>query len=111
MHGDAVAAAMDTVRRELLEMSNDDGLPLNTRAAYRDASRAIYTALSPHDDAYLPTFGEPVSGWFRWFAWRPVDTVDRGWRWLVVVHRRRIHKHQYLSGGMDWWFQHAVKVS
>lgn len=28
-----------------------------------------------------------------WFAWRPVDTEDRGWRWLTYVWRRR----QYLD--------------
>ena len=26
---------------------------------------------------------------FRWFAWRPVRTQDRGWRWLRKVWRRR----------------------
>jgi len=26
----------------------------------------------------------------RWFAWRPVDTEDRGWRWLRLVWRRRV---------------------
>lgn len=59
---------------------------------------------------YEPAFGEPVSGWFRWFAWRPVETVDRGWRWLCPVWRRRVQKHDYLSGGPDFWFQHAVDV-
>lgn len=62
-------------------------------------------------DEYASMFGEPVSGWFRWFAWRPVETVDRGWRWLRPVWRRRVHKHSYLTGGTDWWFQHAVRVN
>lgn len=26
---------------------------------------------------------------FRWFAWHPVKTTDRGWRWLRLVYRRR----------------------
>ena len=26
---------------------------------------------------------------FRWFAWHPVWTEDRGWRWLRFVWRRR----------------------
>lgn len=26
---------------------------------------------------------------YRWFAWHPVWTDDRGWRWLRVVWRRR----------------------
>lgn len=32
-----------------------------------------------------PLFGTPVGPWFRWFAWRPVMTADRGWRWLIFV--------------------------
>jgi hypothetical protein len=59
-------------------------------------------------DRYAPRFGEPVSDWYRWFAWRPIETVDRGTQWLRFVYRRRIYKHQYLDGGADWWFQHAV---
>lgn len=61
-------------------------------------------------DWYEPSFGFPVSDWYRWFAWHPVETVDRGWRWMTVVNRRRIHKKQHLDGGPDFWFQHAVKV-
>ncbi|UYL86609.1 hypothetical protein SEA_RADFAD_53 [Arthrobacter phage RadFad] len=61
-------------------------------------------------DRYAPMFGRPVGDWYRWFAWRPVETVDRGRQWLRIVHRRRIHKHHYLDGGGDWWFQHAVKL-
>lgn len=57
---------------------------------------------------YDPAFGEPVSDWFRWFAWRPVETIDRGWRWLRPVWRRRVHRHQYLRGGADFWFQECV---
>lgn len=61
-------------------------------------------------DPYLPAFGSPVADWHRWFAWHPVETVDRGWRWLRPVWRRRIEKHDYLYGGADRWFQHAVAV-
>lgn len=61
-------------------------------------------------DDYMPVFGRPVGGWYRWFAWYPVETVDRGRQWFRVVNRRRIHKHFYLNGGSDWWFQHAVRV-
>lgn len=61
-------------------------------------------------DALRPMFGEPVSDWFRWFAWHPVETVDRGRRWLVPVWRRRIYKHQFLSGGPDFWFQHTCVI-
>ena len=27
--------------------------------------------------------------WQRWFAWRPVETRNHGWRWLRTVERRR----------------------
>ena len=61
-------------------------------------------------DPYRPSFGEPINDWHRWFAWRPVDTVDRGWRWLRSVNCRRIQKHNYLPGGPDSWFQYAVEI-
>jgi hypothetical protein len=61
-------------------------------------------------DPFRPAFGSPMTGWFLWFAWRPVDTVDRGWRWLCWVWRRRIQRHDWLEGGRDLWFQHAVEV-
>lgn len=60
---------------------------------------------------YSPRFGFPVSDWFRWFAWHPVQTVDRGFRWLVFVNKRRIQKHDYITGGTDWWFQYACKIN
>lgn len=56
-----------------------------------------------------PTFGTPVTPWFRWFAWRPTWTVDRGWRWLRPIWRRRVAKHSYLDGGGDFWFQDVVR--
>jgi hypothetical protein len=62
------------------------------------------------ENDYKPWFGSPISPWFRWFAWRPVETVDRGWRWLVVVNRRRIQKNPYLDGGSDFWNQYAVQI-
>ena len=49
--------------------------------------------------------------WHRWFAWRPVQTVDRGWRWLRFVQRRRFQLKPYLHGAEFWsWFQFAVAV-
>ena len=63
--------------------------------------------MSEHDP-YRPRFGEPVGPWFHWFAWRPVETVDRGRCFLRPVWRRRIQKHSFLTGGADFWFQHAV---
>jgi len=61
-------------------------------------------------DRYAPMFGRPVADWHKWFAWRPVETVDRGKVWLRVVNRRRVHKLYLLPGGADWWFQHAVDI-
>lgn len=57
-----------------------------------------------------PRFGEPLTYWYRWFAWHPVETADRGWRWLSLVWRRRIEKYDHLDGGPDRWFQHAARV-
>lgn len=59
---------------------------------------------------YLPRFGRPVAPWHPWFAWRPVETVDRGWRWLRIVNRRRIQKLYYLDGPIDFWWQYAADV-
>jgi hypothetical protein len=67
--------------------------------------------LSHMDQDYKPLFGSPVSGWYRWFAWRPVETVDRGWIWLRVVNCRRIQKKFFLNGGADFWFQYAVLLA
>ena len=40
----------------------------------------------------------------RWFAWQPVDTEDRGWRWLRVVWRRRIWEDMDgLIGTVRYW--------
>jgi hypothetical protein len=39
-------ASVEKVRLEMLAMSNDDDLPIQTRSAYRDANRAIYAALN-----------------------------------------------------------------
>ena len=60
------------------------------------------------DDDYQLMFGEPISDWYRWFAWHPVDTADRGWQWLRVVKRRRIQPKFNLPDFPGFWFQHAV---
>ncbi len=54
-------------------------------------------------DEMIKTMG-PV---FRWFAWHPTNTEDRGWRWLTFVNRRRITvDHEY---GHTTWFATSVK--
>jgi hypothetical protein len=42
----AVVDAVEKVRQELFAISNDDGWTVEQRAVYRDASRAIYAALT-----------------------------------------------------------------
>lgn len=42
----AALERVEKVRQELFDLSNDDGWTTQTRAAYRDASRAIYTAIT-----------------------------------------------------------------
>jgi hypothetical protein len=58
--------------------------------------------------AYQPRFAAPVGPWFRWYAWRPVRTEDRGWRWLRFVWRRRCQSHDYLDGPTVSFFQAVV---
>jgi hypothetical protein len=60
-------------------------------------------------DCWAPRFGYPVTDWYRWYAWHPVETVDRGWRWLRPVWRRRIAKYPQLDGGPDFWWQTSVE--
>ena len=57
----------------------------------------------------MPTFGRPIGPWHRWFAWRPVNTVDRGWRWLIPTWRRRFQPHAYLDGPTFEWFLYVVE--
>lgn len=51
------------------------------------------------DDTYGPSF--------RWFAYRPVWTHDRGWRWLRMVWRRRCHANNDAYAGS--YFEHSVE--
>jgi len=40
----------------------------------------------------------------RWFAWRPVDTTDRGRVWMRVVWRRRAYIDLGTApGSMQYW--------
>lgn len=56
----------------------------------------------------VPMFGNPVGPWHRWFAWRPVATIDRGLVWLRRVNRRRYQSKPYLPGPTFTWFHYAV---
>lgn len=65
-------------------------------------------AFDPREVMLIREYCTPRIGgeWFRWFAWHPVWTSDRGWRWLRVVWRRwwpsRHGKASALSSG--WTF-------
>jgi hypothetical protein len=61
-------------------------------------------------DRYQPMFGFPISKWHLWFAWRPVQTIDRGWVWLRPVWRRRIELKPFLQGGPSRWFQYVFDL-
>lgn len=47
---------------------------------------------------------------FRWFAWHPVWTTDRGYRWLRFVWRRRGYPPDLPFPTKPWW-SHRVEVS
>jgi len=56
-----------------------------------------------------PLFGTFIGPWRRWFAWHPVKTVYGEVKFLTAVMRRRVRKHEYLSGGSDgWWLHQAI---
>lgn len=54
-------------------------------------------------------FCDPITGWWRWFAWYPVRTWDMRWRWLCWVERRALIKKAHLPGACgNPWHQHRV---
>lgn len=55
-----------------------------------------------------PMFGDPIGPWFEWFAWHPVKTTDRGWRWLRPVWRRRWQTKRHLDGPTLQWLTEQV---
>jgi hypothetical protein len=48
--------------------------------------------------------------WFRWFAWRPVVTEDRGVRWLRFVYRRRQWGKDMPGMPLVSWWRHRVEL-
>lgn len=56
--------------------------------------------------SYAPRFGTVVGPWIKTRAWFPVFTIDSGMVWLRRVWKRHVHKHQFLDGGPDWWWQY-----
>lgn len=46
----------------------------------------------------------------RWFAWLPVDTEDRGWRWLRFLWRKGKTAPTILGhGGYRYWTYRVEK--
>jgi hypothetical protein len=58
-------------------------------------------------DPNAPVFGDPKGPWIKSFAWTPTFTIDAGWIWLRPIWKRHIHKHHWLDGGADFWWQHC----
>jgi hypothetical protein len=55
-------------------------------------------------------FSSPIAKEYRWFAWYPVKTVDRGIRWLVPVYRRKYQLHSWLdSPYREPFFMHSAE--
>ena len=46
---------------------------------------------------------------FRWFAWRPVWTYDRGWVWLRPVWRRHEPPRDIPGVPTCWTWSHRVE--
>jgi len=61
-------------------------------------------------DDMQPLFGEPIAEWYRYFAWKPVSTLDRGHRWLCLVWKRKCQPHNYLPGPGTPFFQYRVSA-
>lgn len=59
-------------------------------------------------DDMKPRFAEPIADWYRYFAWKPIETLDRGRRWLWVVYKRKCQPHSYLSGPQTPFFQYRA---
>lgn len=62
----------------------------------------------PRAQDYQPLFADVTTSWYIWFAWRPTETVDRGWRWMRFVWRRRVQSKVHLPGPQMTWYQTAV---
>jgi len=64
------------------------------------------TTTQPIEDDMKPLFAEPIADWYKYFAWKPVSTLDRGWRWFGIVWKRKCQPHSFLLGPMTSFFQY-----
>lgn len=56
------------------------------------------------------SFSNPIAKEYRWFAWRPVSTADRGWRWMTFVYKRKYILKPYLdSPYREPFFMYSVE--
>ena len=51
-----------------------------------------------------------MTPWFRWFAWHPVWTTDRGYVWLRRVWRRHVPPRDVCLPGISvgWTWDYSV---
>ena len=54
-------------------------------------------------------FADPIAKEYKWFAWYPVTTADRGIRWRVPVYKRKYVMHSYLNAPIDTLFVYSVE--
>lgn len=55
-------------------------------------------------------FSNPIAKEYRWFAWYPIKTADRGYRWLSVVYRRKYMLKSFLDApSREPFFMHSVE--
>jgi len=47
--------------------------------------------------------------YFRWFAWHPVWTVDRGWVWLRRVWKKHVPPLMGVQGAI-WTWRYRVEL-
>lgn len=47
-----------------------------------------------------------VSDWHKWFAWRPVRTVDNKRVWLKTVYKREFSSHSF--AGSRYWTEYKT---
>lgn len=53
-----------------------------------------------------PLYADPVSPWYPWFAWKPVQCWDGRRAWLRMIFRRRCQNKTYINGLNtlpNWW--------
>ena len=55
------------------------------------------------------TFADPIADEYKWFAWYPVKTADKGYRFMTFVWKRKYGLHSYLSVPIGNFFMYATE--